>query len=77
MRRVGKSTILNMFSHEICENDKEYVPLMINMESLEFSFIRDYNDLNLYVKEKFNGIKSKKILFIEEIQEIQNWKKEF
>lgn len=75
MRRVGKSTILNMFSHEICENDKEYVPLMINMESLEFSFIRDYNDLNLYVKEKFNGIKSKKILFIDEIQEIQNWEK--
>ena len=75
MRRVGKSTILNMFSSEICENDKEYVPLMINMESLEFSFIRDYNDLNLYVKEKFNGIKSKKILFIDEIQEIQNWEK--
>lgn len=75
MRRVGKSTILDMFSREICENDKEYVPLMINMESLEFSFIRDYIDLNRYVKEKFNGIKSKKILFIDEIQEIQNWEK--
>jgi predicted AAA+ superfamily ATPase len=75
MRRVGKSTILNLFAEEIPQKFNNYEILKINKESLEFEFIRDYKILHEYIKENFKDNKSKKVLLIDEIQEIKNWEK--
>jgi len=75
MRRCGKSTILQMYVSELLEKDSDYNPLVINMESLEFAFLRNYLDLYNYVNEKFKDKNSKNILLIDEVQEIENWEK--
>ena len=49
--------------------------LYINKESLDFEFISDYKDLNRYVNKFFKGMKGKKYLFVDEIQEIDEWEK--
>ena len=76
MRRCGKSVLLNQFREYLMSED---IPpghiLMINKESLEFDFIRNYNDLYKYIKQKFTGIKEVKYLLIDEVQEIDQWEK--
>ena len=76
MRRVGKSTILQSLKKELLSKKiKQKNIIWINKESLEFDFIEDYNHLYKYVKTKLDGVKGKKYLFIDEIQEISNWEK--
>jgi uncharacterized protein len=75
MRRCGKSTILKMYVDELLTRDKSYNPLVINMESLDFAFIRNYMDLYNYVKSHFKDSISNNIILIDEVQEIENWEK--
>jgi len=76
IRRCGKSTFLKMISASLTNNS---VPpdniILINKDSLEFDFIRDYKDLNKYVKSQIRGKTGPKYLFIDEIQEIEGWEK--
>ncbi|MDD8031636.1 MAG: ATP-binding protein [Acidobacteriota bacterium] len=76
MRRTGKSSLLKLIIEKLKE---EGIPeeniLYINKESLEFDSIRTYLDLDNYVKSKIKKTKGKKYLFIDEIQEIENWEK--
>jgi predicted AAA+ superfamily ATPase len=76
MRRVGKSCFLQMIINELRTRKiaKKRI-LYINKELLEYDFIQNYKDLNHYVKNAFSGAKTKKYLFVDEIQEISGWEK--
>jgi predicted AAA+ superfamily ATPase len=76
IRRCGKSTFLKMVINLLTERGvKPGNILLINKDSLTFDFIRNYQDLNHYVKQKFKKAGGKKYLFIDEIQEIDGWEK--
>lgn len=49
--------------------------IFIDKESLEFDFIKDYNDLYKYIEEKKSEIDWKIYLFVDEIQDIDSWEK--
>jgi len=75
-RRVGKSYILLQI---IAAIKKKKVPnkriLYIDKELYEFENIKDDKDLINHVKTYFKNIKSKKYLFIDEVQEIKDFHK--
>jgi len=76
MRRVGKSTFLQMLKdHLLKKGVPEKNILCINKESLEYDFIQDYKDLNKFVKTEYTSVQGKKYLFIDEVQEIDSWEK--
>jgi predicted AAA+ superfamily ATPase len=51
MRRVGKSCLLKLIIERLLAgNVKTQQIIYINKESLEFDFIRNYQDLHAYVK---------------------------
>ena len=76
MRRVGKSCFLQMIINELnARNISSKNILCINKESLDFDFVQNYRDLNRYVKDVFSGVEGTKYLFVDEIQEIENWEK--
>ena len=76
MRRVGKSAIMKLLINKLL---KKNIPasniIYINKESLEFDEIKNYKDLYRYVINYFKGVKSRKYIFIDEIQEIAEWEK--
>ncbi len=76
MRRTGKSTLLKQFRDTLLEeNIPEENILLINMESLEYDFIKDYRDLYDYIQQKIASQQGKKYLLIDEVQEIEKWEK--
>jgi predicted AAA+ superfamily ATPase len=76
IRRCGKSTFLKMLINDLKNsNISEHNILYINKDSLEFDHINNYKNLNDFVLNKFKGIKGKKYLFIDEVQEIAEWEK--
>lgn len=73
-RRVGKSYILWQLMEEIKAKDKKANLVYINKEENDFEEIVDYKDLIAYAEKRI--VKSKKnYLFIDEIQEIENFEK--
>ena len=76
IRRCGKSTFLKMIAKSLTGSG---VPveniILINKDSLEFDFIKNYLDLNNYVKETIQNTTGIIYLFIDEIQEIDGWEK--
>lgn len=70
LRRSGKSVILNQIMEEVNANKNHIIYL--NFESLEFSFIKNAQDLYEYIKKlsKDNGIY---YVFIDEIGKIDNF----
>ncbi|MFH0920076.1 MAG: ATP-binding protein [Fibrobacterota bacterium] len=76
MRRVGKSGVLELVNQDLLSKrtPKKSI-LFINKESLEFSFIETYKDLDSYVKKSFKGVPGSQYLFIDEIQDIEGWEK--
>lgn len=73
-RRVGKSYILWQLMEEIKAKDKKANLVYINKEENDFEEIIDYKDLIVYAEKRI--VKSKKnYLFIDEIQEIENFEK--
>lgn len=76
IRRCGKSTFLKLIGNWLTEkNIKPENILLINKDSLEFDWLKNYKQLAVYVNEKFTGISGKKYLFIDEVQEIEGWEK--
>ena len=72
-RRIGKSCVLKdfMIRHE---HDANTNIIYIDKEKKSFDFIKDYNDLNNFVDEKFEVGKHNCIL-IDEIQDIHEWER--
>lgn len=75
MRRVGKSTILNIIKDEILKNIKEENKIFINFESMEFININDDKSLSKYLKTKLEGINGRVYFFFDEIQLVKNWER--
>jgi len=79
MRRVGKSYFLKMIMAELIEQGIGQGEIVyIDMESLEFESLRNYEDLNQFIKKKNGGKKPEekvRYLFIDEIQKIEGWEK--
>jgi predicted AAA+ superfamily ATPase len=76
IRRCGKSTFLNLLMNELSGRGVSRKNIVyINKDSLEFDQIITYSELNDFVKTRFKGIRGKKYLFIDEVQEIQEWEK--
>jgi len=76
MRRVGKSYFIRQLIEKL-KNQKitSNQILYINKELFEFDFIKNYHDLYSYVDNTFSHVTSQKYLFIDEVQEINNWEK--
>ena len=76
MRRSGKSYFVRqIINHLKNEGVEEASVLYINKESMEFDFIRNHVDLFEYIRNELSGITERRYLFIDEIQEIENWEK--
>ena len=76
MRRVGKSCFLKQIIQLLLQQKVEKKNILyIDMEQLEFDFIKNYRDLDNHISRSFSGIPGDKYLFIDEIQEIQQWEK--
>ncbi len=73
-RRVGKSYILFQIMQHISRQFPYANIIYINKEDVSFDFITNYKDLEKYVSEKLLPRK-KNFLFIDEIQEIENFEK--
>ncbi|HLP48615.1 MAG TPA: ATP-binding protein [Candidatus Kapabacteria bacterium] len=76
MRRVGKSyflkQIINLLRQQgVPENNILY----IDKEQMDFDFIQDYHHLDNYVSDQFLNIPGDKYLFVDEIQDIEQWEK--
>jgi len=76
MRRSGKSYFLKQII-ELLRRDgiDEKNILSIDKELMDFDFIKNYQDLDRFVNEKFSSIPGHKFLFVDEIQEIIQWEK--
>lgn len=76
IRRCGKSTLIKLFINDLLEKgiNKRNI-LYVNKDSLEFDYINTYADLDKYVKQEFKGVRGKKYIFVDEIQEIDGWEK--
>ena len=73
IRRCGKSVILKQIMNELKEKgvDKEHI-IYVNFELIEYESLRDYKELNKYVKE--NIIDEKKYyVFLDEIQKVDKF----
>lgn len=73
-RRVGKSFFLKQILNEIEQRDKQTKIVYINKEDLAFDNIKNYIDLVKYVEKSVSASKSV-ALFIDEIQDIENFEK--
>lgn len=76
IRRCGKSTLLGQITDIIINSGAAHEQIIsINKELFEFDFIRNYADLHSYVSTKAKSKKSKYYIFIDEVQEIDEWEK--
>jgi len=78
IRRSGKSYFLKQIITELKARGVEDTQIcFINKESLDFDHIKNYQDLNDYVIDYFKERKlcAKKYLFIDEVQDIEEWEK--
>lgn len=75
MRRVGKSTILNIIKNDVLKDIPEENKIYMNFESFEFFEINDATSLKEYLNEKLEDIKGKVYFFFDEIQLVENWEK--
>jgi uncharacterized protein len=71
LRRSGKSSFLKLLIAKLSHKKSIY----INKEDTDFDFIKNYQDLDLYIKQVTSKSKDKKYLFIDEVQEIDGWEK--
>ena len=72
-RRCGKSVILNQIIDKIKEkNVSDDHIIWINFEYIEYEHLKDYKELNRYIKEKIID-KDKYYLFLDEIQKVDKF----
>lgn len=76
VRRCGKSVFLTQIAGELRNQgvDNSNI-LLINKELLEFDFLKTYQDLNQYVSTYFENKSGKFYLFVDEVQEIDQWER--
>lgn len=76
MRRVGKSYFLQQVMEKLrSDGVAEKNILYIDKESLDFEAVETYRDLNSVVKKSLTGVPGQKYLFVDEVQEIDEWER--
>ena len=77
LRRVGKSYFMRLIMEYLKQQDiSDSQIIYLDMESVEFDFISNYQQLHNFIKNRLNPSPEKKIyLFIDEVQEIEGWEK--
>lgn len=75
MRRVGKSTILNIIKDQVLKDVPDENKIYMNFESFEFFDIKDVNALKDYLSEKLKDKEGKVYFFFDEIQLVKDWEK--
>ena len=75
IRRCGKSVLLKQIIEEIKESgiDNNHI-IYLNFEDIEYDRLKDYMDLNKFIKKKIID-KKKYYLFFDEIQSVNEWEK--
>ena len=76
IRRCGKSTLLKQII-QLIENRNVAIEqiIHINMELMEFDGLKNYRDLYTYIQERQKKIGVKYYIFIDEVQEVEEWEK--
>jgi predicted AAA+ superfamily ATPase len=76
IRRCGKSTLLKQII-QLVENRNIAIEqiIHINMELMEFDGLKNYRDLYTYIQERQRKIGVKYYIFIDEVQEVEEWEK--
>lgn len=67
IRRSGKSELMKDYINYIKESDKEANIIYVDFYDLEFDGLKDYKELNKYIKERISD-KKNNYLFIDEVQ---------
>lgn len=75
MRRVGKSTILNIIKDQVLKDVPDENKIYMNFESFEFFDIKDANSLKDFLDEKLKDKKGRLYFFFDEIQLVKDWEK--
>ena len=75
MRRVGKSTILTIIKNNLLADVSEENKVYINFESMEFSHIKEAQDLINYLLPMTRDSKKKLYFFFDEIQLVKDWER--
>lgn len=75
MRRVGKSTILNIIKDDVLKDIPEENKIYMNFESFEFFEIKDAELLKNYLNENLKDKEGKVYFFFDEIQLVEDWEK--
>ena len=76
VRRSGKSTLLLQYKdYLLSQNISEEDIIYMNFESAEWYYIKDYNDLYKYIKERSNNNSNKKYILLDEVQNVDKWEK--
>ena len=76
LRRVGKSVFVRQLIEHL--RNQGIAPdniLYVDMESLDFDFIRTYNDLHKHVTKMTDKVSGKIYIFVDEIQDITEWER--
>ena len=75
VRRCGKSFLLDLYEEYLLGvGVKSEDIIRMNFESLEFDHIKDYKDLNEYVKTRITGAKKVYVL-LDEVQMVTEWER--
>lgn len=76
VRRCGKSTLLKQII-QLVENRNVAIEqiIHINMELMEFDGLKNYKNLYTYIQEKQSKIGVRYYIFIDEVQEVEEWEK--
>lgn len=75
MRRVGKSTILNIIKDQVLKDVPDENKIYMNFESFEFFDIKDADLLKAYLEKKLKDKKGRVYFFFDEIQLVKDWEK--
>lgn len=74
IRRSGKSVLLKLIQDELLEQDiKAEQIITINFEDFTFNQLKDAQALHDYIKQEIEKIGKRCYLFLDEIQEVENW----
>jgi predicted AAA+ superfamily ATPase len=77
LRRSGKSCLLRQIAQRLLEqhNVEPRDILLVDKESLDFQDLRTANDLHTFVKQRRGRSKRRFYLFVDEVQEIEEWER--
>ncbi len=75
MRRVGKSTLLRLWAGDLKKAHPRMTLLEVDKEKMEWDHVRTGADLHREVKRRFSKATGKKVLMVDEVQEIQDWER--